>query len=125
MNPLRDITNLEENIIVTTAETPRQGEKQKNTTFAPKKSGIIEQNQNNLVSTGRKLQFEDENSLQSISKQTKGDRNGPPDIHDRGKCLRKKYPSEQVFFSDLFDLIPLGFNSTKENSTSLWCKYNC
>jgi hypothetical protein len=129
-DPFTDITNGN--------ETPRtHGHKTwvKNETMAnaPKKVNEHE-SPPHLSTIGRKLQFEDENSLQSIHPKgstwkSTNERSPPNDIYDRSKCLRKKYQKKEQVLSSISlnsDLFLLGFkfNPTKENSTPVWIKYH-
>lgn len=86
--PLKDITN-------SVVETPRTSFNKTKTRnpevgFAPKKSNNDSPTQ--LSTTGRRLQFEDENTLQSINIRP------PNDIQDRSKCIRKKYQAENQVY---------------------------
>ena len=111
--PLTDITNGN--------ETPRTTNQRTKVTkndfsYAPKKTNLNE-SPPHLSATGRRLQFEDENTLQAIPiKGSKGSQsltqrkilneemNTPPppnEMNDRSKCVRKKYQKE-VTYSSLF-----------------------
>jgi hypothetical protein len=95
-DPLKDITNGNETPRTTHGYKTMAKNEMAN---APKKINEHE-SPPHLSTIGRKLQFEDENTLQSINikgatRKTVSETSPPSDLYDRSKCIRKKYQKKE------------------------------